>query len=208
MKNQVQLITYVDRLGGGGWPALQACCRPAAGACSAACTCCRSSTRSTAADAGFDPIDHTQVDPRLGDWDDIRALSQHVDVMGDVIVNHMSTRLAAVPDFVATASASAYAGLFLTTGRGVPAGCDREADLLAMYRPRPGLPFTCVTLANGEQAACCGPPSRRSRSTSTCCTRRAAYLDGILRHLCRQRHPHGAARRRGLRDQEAGTAAS
>ena len=28
------------------------------------------------ADAGFDPIDHTQVDPRLGTWDDVRALGR------------------------------------------------------------------------------------------------------------------------------------
>ena len=28
------------------------------------------------ADAGFDPIDHTQVDSRLGTWDDVRALAK------------------------------------------------------------------------------------------------------------------------------------
>jgi sucrose phosphorylase len=27
---------------------------------------------STAADAGFDPIDHTRVDARLGDWGDVK----------------------------------------------------------------------------------------------------------------------------------------
>ena len=26
------------------------------------------------ADAGFDPIDHTQIDRRLGTWEDLRAL--------------------------------------------------------------------------------------------------------------------------------------
>ena len=28
------------------------------------------------ADAGFDPIDHTKVDPRLGGWDDVAELSK------------------------------------------------------------------------------------------------------------------------------------
>ncbi|MCP6542221.1 alpha-amylase family glycosyl hydrolase, partial [Klebsiella pneumoniae] len=42
-------------------------------------------------DAGFDPIDHTQVDPRLGDWGDVRSLGRVIDVMADVIVNHVST---------------------------------------------------------------------------------------------------------------------
>jgi sucrose phosphorylase len=54
--------------------------------------------------------------------------------------------------------------------------------------------------------SCCGPPSRRSRSTSTCCIRRArAYLTAILDTDGRQWRPHGAARRRGLRAKEAGT---
>ena len=28
------------------------------------------------ADAGFDPADHTEVDSRLGDWNDLRALGE------------------------------------------------------------------------------------------------------------------------------------
>ena len=34
------------------------------------------------ADAGFDPIDHTQVDPRLGTWDDVAALAARTEVHG------------------------------------------------------------------------------------------------------------------------------
>ena len=41
--------------------------------------------------AGFDPIDHTQVDARLGDWGDVKALTEHVDVMADVIVKFDAT---------------------------------------------------------------------------------------------------------------------
>ncbi len=42
------------------------------------------------ADAGFDPIDHTQVDARVGDWNDVKAMTQKIEIMADVIVNHMS----------------------------------------------------------------------------------------------------------------------
>ena len=42
------------------------------------------------ADAGFDPEDHTEVDPRLGTWADISALGTGHPVMADVIVNHVS----------------------------------------------------------------------------------------------------------------------
>jgi len=153
MKNKVQLITYVDRLGGGGLADLQALLtapdsklvgvfggvhllpffNPIDGA-----------------DAGFDPIDHTQVDPRLGDWSDIRALTQHIDVMGDVIVNHMSSGSPQFRDYARLGSASKYAGLFLTMDAVFPNGAT-ERDLLAVYRPRPGMPFTFTTLASGER---------------------------------------------------------
>ena len=66
MKNQVQLSTYVDRLSGGGFRELQALLTdgPFAGLFGGVhllpffCSL-------DGADAGFDPIDHTKVDPRL-----------------------------------------------------------------------------------------------------------------------------------------------
>jgi sucrose phosphorylase len=42
------------------------------------------------ADAGFDPVDHAEVDPRLGSWDDARDLAGEYAVMVDLIVNHVS----------------------------------------------------------------------------------------------------------------------
>jgi sucrose phosphorylase len=153
MKNQVQLITYVDRLGGGGLADLQTLL-----------TAADSKLKGVfggvhllpffnpidGADAGFDPIDHTQVDPRLGDWADIRALAQHLDVMGDVIVNHMSSASPQFRDYARLGSASKYAGLFLTLDAVFPKGAT-ERDLLAIYRPRPGLPFSFTTLDSGER---------------------------------------------------------
>lgn len=97
------------------------------------------------ADAGFDPEDHTSVDARLGTWDDLRALSRNRAVMADVIVNHMSSRSAQFQDVVARGEASAYAGMFLTLGTVFPGGATEE-DLLGIYRPRPGLPFTAIRL--------------------------------------------------------------
>src|SRR5690606_5704174 len=101
-------------------------------------------------DAGFDPIDHTQVDARLGDWDDVRTLAEDVEVMADVIVNHVSSRSPQFLDFSARGAASRYAGMFLTLDGVFPQGAS-EQQLLAIYRPRPGLPFTPVTLADGSR---------------------------------------------------------
>lgn len=50
------------------------------------------------ADAGFDPIDHTKVDQRLGFWDDVSELSKSHDIIVDAIVNHMSWESAQFQD--------------------------------------------------------------------------------------------------------------
>ena len=153
MKNQVQLITYVDRLGGGALADLHALLAgpgaPLAGVFGGV-HLLPFYTPIDGADAGFDPSDHLQVDPRLGDWDGIRALAGDIDVMADVIVNHMSSDSPQFADYSRHGSASAHNGLFLTLDAVFPQGAT-EADLLAIYRPRPGLPFTAVTLHNGER---------------------------------------------------------
>lgn len=103
------------------------------------------------ADAGFDPQDHTRVDPRLGSWNDIAALAHDgYSVMADVIVNHVSSTSPQFLDWLARGPESAYDGMFLTLGSVFPQGA-REEDLLRLYRPRPGLPFTPYTLADGSK---------------------------------------------------------
>jgi sucrose phosphorylase len=151
MKNQVQLITYVDRLGGGGLRELTALL--AEGALKGVFGGVHLLPffhPIDGADAGFDPIDHTLVDPRLGDWGDVKRLAQQVEVMGDVIVNHVSSRSPQFADWAARGDDSPYAGLFLTYDAVFPKG-GTERDLLAIYRPRPGLPFSYTTLANGQK---------------------------------------------------------
>jgi sucrose phosphorylase len=182
MKNQVQLITYVDRLGGGGLAELRVLLaeggplhglfggvhllpffHPIDGA-----------------DAGFDPIDHTQVDARLGGWADVAALAEHVEVMADVIVNHMSTQSPQFQDWSVRGARSPYEGLFLTMDSVFPGGAT-EQQLLEIYRPRPGMPFTAVTLGDG-----------RRRLLWTTFTAQQADID--------VRHPQGQAYLRSILD--------
>ena len=101
-------------------------------------------------DAGFDPIDHTQPDPRLGSWDDVRELAQGKDLMADLIVNHMSSRSPQFEDFRRNGDASQYSDLFLTYGRVFPKSAT-ESDLLKIYRIRPSLPFTSMKFENGGE---------------------------------------------------------
>jgi sucrose phosphorylase len=62
----------------------------------------------------------------------------------------MSRRSPQFEDFSARGAASRYDGLFLTMDRVFPQGAS-EAALRAIYRPRPGLPFSPATLADGSQ---------------------------------------------------------
>ena len=43
-------------------------------------------------DDGFAVIDYSSVNEALGDWDDIKAITQDYRVMSDVVINHCSSR--------------------------------------------------------------------------------------------------------------------
>ena len=150
MNNQVQLITYVDRFSGGGLKELRELLRSQFPGLFGGIHLLPFFWPIDGSDAGFDPIDHTQVDSRLGTWDDVLALSEDLEVMSDLIVNHVSSQSPPFQDFIEHGEESASADMFLTYNRVFPEGA-AESDLLQIYRPRPGLPFTKFSLANGEQ---------------------------------------------------------
>lgn len=182
MQNKVQLITYVDRFGGGGLAQLQQLLTgPLAGVFGGVHLLPFFHTID-GADAGFDPIDHTRVDDRLGSWADVRSLAGHVDVMADVIVNHMSSDSPQFQDFAARGKGSPYNGLFLTMDAVFPQGAT-EKDLLAIYRPRPGAPFTFVTLANGERRILWTTFTAKQVDIDVNHPQGQAYLMAILRQL-------------------------
>jgi sucrose phosphorylase len=149
MRNTVHLITYADRFGGGGLAQLSATLRGPLNGLFGGIHLLPFFFPIDGADAGFDPIDHTQIDPRLGAWTDIKDLTQGVQVMADLIVNHVSSRSAQFQDFLRKGSSSSYRSLFLTSDEVFPAG-PSGSDLEAIYRPRPGAPFTLYTFENGE----------------------------------------------------------
>src|SRR6185503_16697641 len=109
MKNQVQLITYVDRLSGGGFQALRALLDGPLADLFGGMHLLPFYYPIDGADAGFDPIDHTQPDPKLGSWDDVRELAKGKDLMADLIVNHMSSGSSQFEDFRKSGDASRYA---------------------------------------------------------------------------------------------------
>jgi sucrose phosphorylase len=133
-------------------------------------------------DAGFDPIDHTEVDQRLGSWDDVQEIAKEVEVMADVIVNHISSRSPQFLDFSAKGARSAYDGMFLTFDR-VFSGGASEQDLLTIYRPRPGLPLTPMTLADGSRRILWTTFTSEQIDIDVTHPRGVEYLENILRVL-------------------------
>lgn len=90
MKNTVRLITYASRFGDGTIASLTDVLRTRFAGVYDGVHVLPFFTPFDGADAGFDPIDHTKVDPRLGSWDDVAELSKSHDIIVDAIVNRMS----------------------------------------------------------------------------------------------------------------------
>jgi sucrose phosphorylase len=149
MKNKVQLITYVERMGGDTIEDLSKLLEDKFSGVFGAVHLLPFFHVIDGVDAGFDPIDHTKVDSRLGDWTSIKQLSQKIDVMADVIVNHVSSKSPQFLDFGSKVEASIYNGMFLTPTAVFPNGAS-ESDWSVIYRPRSGSPFSDIKLANGE----------------------------------------------------------
>jgi sucrose phosphorylase len=148
VKNAAQLIAYVERLPGTTFRDLQHLLDGPLNGAFGGVHVLPFFHPIDGADAGFDPIDHTQVDARLGTWDDVATLAARTDVMADVIVNHVSRHSPQFQDFDRRGADSPYAGMFLTYARVFPHGAS-QAELLALHTPRPSLPFTTHRTAHG-----------------------------------------------------------
>lgn len=149
MKNQVQLITYVDRLGCQNLKELKALFNHQLKDIFGGVHLLPFYYPIDGEDAGFDPIDHQQIDPRLGDWSDLQALSEELDIMADLVVNHVSAKSTQFQDYLQKGEASDYAAMFLRYDTVFPHGA-KESDILSIYRPRPSFPFTIFKLADGS----------------------------------------------------------
>jgi sucrose phosphorylase len=182
MKNAAQLITYVDRLSGGGFAGLTALLKGPLHGLFAGVHVLPFFDPIDGADAGFDPRDHTRVDPRLGNWSDVAALAAETDVMADLIVNHISRDSPQFRDFLTQGPASPFADLFLTRERVFPHGAS-DAELNAIYRPRPGLPFTATTVGDGTRRHLWTTFTANQIDIDVTHARGREYIDAILAKL-------------------------
>ncbi len=139
VKNQVQLITYPDSLGGslnsllwvlekhfpdlfnGGIHILPPF--PSSG------------------DRGFAPLTYLEIEPQFGTWDDIRRLSEKHAILLDLMVNHISAQSEFFQDFVVNGRDSKYADLFITLDKIWQDGEPVKEDLEKIFLRRT-VPFS------------------------------------------------------------------
>lgn len=180
MRNEVQLIAYADRLGG-SLPALAGLLDGPLDGLFGGVHVLPFFVPYDGADAGYDPVDHTRVDRRLGTWDDVARLGRGRETVVDLIVNHVSAATAEFREVVDRGEAASHAGMFLTFDRVFPAGAT-ESDLARIYRPRPGLPFTPMVLGDRPRLVWTTFTSRQVDIDVHHPASRA-YLSRILRQL-------------------------
>ena len=149
IKNQVQLITYVDRLTNGDLKKLHQLLNNEFDTLFGGVHLLPFFNPIDGEDAGFDPIDHTEVDERIGSWKDIESMGEKYDIMADLIVNHISAQSPVFQDVLSKGSASEYFDLIMTKEK-VFGDAVTQADIDKIYRPRPTPCFTPMTCKTGE----------------------------------------------------------
>ncbi|XJZ28697.1 sucrose phosphorylase [Bacillota bacterium Lsc_1132] len=143
VKNQVQLITYPDSLGGdlkalkqvlnkhfsdifkGGVHILPPF--PSSG------------------DRGFAPLTYLEIEPSFGTWADIREIGENFDVLVDLMVNHISRQSEYFQNFLKKGRKSEHADLFITLDKLWEDGKPVQEDIDQMFLRRP-LPYSTFTI--------------------------------------------------------------
>jgi sucrose 6(F)-phosphate phosphorylase len=144
IKNQVQLITYADSLGGdlnsldhlltkhlenmfkGGIHILP--------------------PFPSSADRGFAPLTYYEIEPAFGTWNDIRRISEHAVVAVDLMINHISRQSPYFQDFSRYGRKSQYADMFITLEKVWPAGEPPSDDVAKIFLRKPENPFSEITV--------------------------------------------------------------
>ncbi|WP_138416239.1 sucrose phosphorylase [Aquibacillus sediminis] len=134
LKNQVQLITYPDSIGGnlktlnnvlhnhfsdifkGGVHILPPF--PSSG------------------DRGFAPLTYLEIEKEFGTWEDMKAIGENFDILVDLMVNHISMRSHYFQDFLEKGRASEYADLFITLDKLWEDGQPKQEDINKMFLRR------------------------------------------------------------------------
>jgi len=139
IRNQAQLITYPDSLGGNLRALADALEDPLEGLFGGIHLL---PFYPSSGDRGFAPITYKEVEPRFGDWDDIRRLGERYQLAADLMVNHISRHSLYFQDFLRQGRRSEFAELFLTLDKVWHNGKPDPEDVARIFLRRPQDPFS------------------------------------------------------------------
>ncbi len=181
MKNKVQLITYANRFGNKGISEIHAFLKHKLDKVFEGGLHILPFYNSiNGADAGYDPINHTETDKKIGSWKDIKKLAIDYDIMADMIVNHISVESNEFKDVELHGVNSKYFDLFITKDKIFGEEADNQ-EIEKIYRPRPNLPFTVKKLSNGEEHTFWTTFTSKQLDIDVIHQRGIEYLDSILK---------------------------
>ncbi len=148
VKNEVQLITYPDSLGGNLRSLEQILQTHLRGLFEGGVHILPPFPSTS--DRGFAPTTYLDIAPEFGTWDDIRRISEESPVLLDLMVNHVSAESAYFQDYLTIGPRSEYADLFIPPDKVWPSGEPPQQDLQEIFLRR-GEPFSDFTIrATGE----------------------------------------------------------
>jgi len=149
VKNQVQLITYPDSLGGDLKTLNQVLLKHFSDIFKGGVHILPPFPSS--GDRGFAPLTYLEIEPSFGTWEDIRKIGENFDVLVDLMVNHISRQSAYFQDFLQKGRKSEYADLFITLDKLWEDGQPVQEDIDKMFLRRP-LPYSTFTIEEtGEE---------------------------------------------------------
>ncbi len=96
-------------------------------------------------DDGFAVIDFKEVNPELGDWDDVQAIANDYRLMSDLVVNHCSSEHRWFKNFLQNT----------TPGKDYFYTIDTEQDLSQVVRPRTSPLLQAVETTDGTKHVWC-----------------------------------------------------
>lgn len=151
VKNQVQLITYPDSLGGNLKTLHEVLEKRFPGIFKGGIHILPPFPSS--GDRGFAPLTYLEIDSQFGTWDDIRRIGEKYDILLDLMVNHISEKSAYFQDFLDKGRESEYADLFITVDKIWPDGNPprEEVERIFLRRTEPFSDFIIRETGEAEK---------------------------------------------------------
>ncbi|KAK9815406.1 hypothetical protein WJX72_003171 [[Myrmecia] bisecta] len=101
-------------------------------------------------DGGFAPLTYQEIDPKFGDWEDVKALGREYDLCMEFMLNHISPKSKQFQDYLEKGDESEYADMFVDWTK-FWQGEPTQEQLKLIRTRKPEAPVLEVTLNDGTK---------------------------------------------------------